>query len=198
MKVELSKTYPLDASVDQAWQLLKNIESVAGCMPGAAITGQIDENNYEGTISVKLGPVSAKFNGQIELVSVNPDQREIRLIGKGSDSKGSTSASMDLTASVCDTNPNCELIGDAEVTVNGKMANFGGRMMTQVADQVLNQFAENFANAITIQTGSPEQSSATPQAPEAKQLNGLKLLWNVLAGYISGLFGKNKPTAKSG
>ena len=54
MKVQLAKTFALPASADAAWNLLQNIDSVAGCMPGASITERIDAQHYKGSISVKF------------------------------------------------------------------------------------------------------------------------------------------------
>ena len=65
MKVQLEKTFAIPASADTAWNLLQNIEGVAGCMPGASITERIDAQHYKGTVSVKFGPASMAFRGSV-------------------------------------------------------------------------------------------------------------------------------------
>ena len=137
MKVKLDKTYPVAASASAAWKFLQDVKSVAACMPGAEITEQIDETHFKGKVKVRVGPVTSAFNGDIEVQGVDAEKKELILLGKGADTKGTSSASMLLTASIQDTaDGQCELIGDAEVTVNGKMASFGGRMLDSISDQI--------------------------------------------------------------
>jgi len=145
MEVTIDKQYPIPASDKACWQVLSNITELATCMPGAAITEQVDDTHYKGTVKVKVGPATASFAGDIEVLGVDEQARQIRLLGKGAD-KGGSSASMELTATIetVDEN-NVTLTGKADVIVNGKFAQFGGRMMTSVSDMILKQFADNFS-----------------------------------------------------
>lgn len=206
MKVTLNKTYPMNGPVDSAWQCLSDIEKVAGCMPGAQITEKVDDENFKGKVKVKLGPVTMEFSGDIKVDSIEADQHKIHLIATGKDNKGTSSASMDLTAFIKPSEADgCELQGDADVTVNGKLANFGGRMMTQVADQILGQFADNFSKLLATATpasaadgDSRSDSHSTSTAAEAEtvssntanEINGLKIAWNVLIGFFKSFFTK--------
>ena len=180
----ITASMPSSASV--AWALLKDIEAVATCMPGAAITERTDATHYKGTVSVRVGPASMSFRGNVEVLSVDEATRTMRLLGKGTDTTGTSGASMDLTARV-QTAPSgaadaCELVGTSEVSMSGKAATFGGRMMGAVADQVLKQFAANFA--IKAQTLQTQQ-----QAPAAaKELDGLALMWAVFTTWLRGIF----------
>jgi len=190
MQVTINKVFPLDGSVSDAWNLLENIEQVASCMPGAEITETVDENNFKGSVKVKIGPMHVAFNGDIAVQEINPGEHQIHLIAKGQDSKGTSSASMDLTASVRTGESGAsELTGDANVTVNGKLANFGGRMMTQVADQILGQFADNFSSKLGASTGSEDSAqTASEEEPQVQEINGLKFAWQALIGFIKSFF----------
>ena len=214
MKVQLEKTFPMPASVDTAWALLQDIESVAGCMPGARITERIDERHYKGTVAVKVGPASMSFRGEVEVMAVEPATRTLRLLGKGTDSTGSSGASMDLTARIEPAGPDaCNLTGVSEVSMSGKAATFGGRMMSTVADQVLKQFAGNFAvrvQALQAQQPGPSDSpgggggggpaptagtdlAAAGAAPSATvPLNGLALLRAIIRDWLRSLFSNRK------
>lgn len=192
MKVELDKVFKIAAPASAAWQFLQQIEAVAACMPGAEITEQIDAHNYKGKVRSKIGPATMAFDGAIEIKGIDPEKRELRLRGSGQDTKGTSSASMDLTAWVVDGDEaGCELKGQAEVNVNGKVASLGGRMMNQVADQILNQFGKNFADNV-LAAGSDEQAAeARAQlAAKPKELNALALAWSVLLGLLKRLFKK--------
>ncbi|MDJ0871345.1 MAG: SRPBCC family protein [Gammaproteobacteria bacterium] len=191
MQVKLEKTVPVEAPADAAWQFLQDIRAVAACMPGAEITEQVDESHYKGKVKVKLGPATAAFNGDIEVKGVDADKRELHILGKGADVKGTSSASMDLLASVRETDAGVsELIGISQVAVTGKMASFGGRMMTQVSDQIMKQFAVNFANQV-VATGEGEaaETAAAKVSEQPKELNALALAWATLVGFFKSLFG---------
>jgi carbon monoxide dehydrogenase subunit G len=191
MKVQLEKTFPMPASADTAWVLLQNIEGVAGCMPGARITERIDAQHYKGTVSVKFGPASMAFRGEVEVRGIELATRTLRLFGKGTDTTGSSAASMDLTARIEAVDAgSCNLIGSSEVSMSGKAASFGGRMMGSVADQVLKQFAANFATQVQAlqQPASSAAAAALANAPTPSQLNGLALLWSVIKDWLRSLF----------
>jgi carbon monoxide dehydrogenase subunit G len=157
MKVELEKTFPMPATTDAAWEFLQNIEGVAGCMPGAKITERIDATHYKGTISVRVGPAGMSFKGEIEVQGLFAATRTLHLVGKGSDTSGTSGASMDLVARIDPgaTEGTSNLVGKSEVTMSGKAAAFGGRMMGSVADQILKQFAGNFAAQVQARAEAP-------------------------------------------
>ncbi len=69
-------------------------------MPGAKITERIDATHYKGTITVRLGPATMAFKGDIEVIELDPAARSLHLVGKGADATGTSAASMDLSAAV--------------------------------------------------------------------------------------------------
>lgn len=193
MEVKLEKVYPLPAPADAAWRFLQDIRGVAECMPGAKITEQIDATHYKGQVAVKLGPASATFNGEITVKEVDAAQRRLSLVAKGSDTKGSSAATMDLIASIRPIDATrSELLGESKVTVSGKMAAFGGRMMAQVSDQILQQFAANFSNRVAVpaQKSAGEPRPAAAAAPQSSELNAVTLVWRVFISFFRGLFTK--------
>ena len=210
MKVELEKSYPMPGTADVAWEFLQNLEAVAACMPGAKITGRLDPARYKGTVTVKVGPATMSFRGEVEMKDVDAAARTLRLVGKGTDSTGGSGASIDIGARV-DATPDglSTLVGTSVVSMSGKAAAFGGRMMATVADQVLKQFADNFAaqvSAIEVQRATaakpdsagpvaaaavaPASMAPPAPAPVAAELNGLALVWAVIKHWLRGLFGK--------
>lgn len=191
MEVKLEKRYPLEVDAARAWQVLRDVKLVAGCMPGAEITEQVDATHYKGTVKVKVGPANATFGGDIEVKALDEGTRTLQLFGKGAD-RGGSSASMDLTATVepGETPAGAVLVGHAAVVVNGKFAQFGGRMMTQVSDMLLAQFVDNFRAAAAALPGPQAAAEPAPAPQAAREINGLAILWNLVKGWLAGLFGK--------
>jgi carbon monoxide dehydrogenase subunit G len=206
MQVKLEKRYAIGSSTDTAWQILRDIKELASCMPGAEITEKIDDAHYKGRVKVKVGPASTAFGGTIEIVSYDELQKTIHIVGKGSERGGST-ASMDLTASIHpgESNKECILLGNSDVIVNGKFAQFGGRMMTSVSDMILGKFADNFsakASHLSAQNAPAEvhdEQSAPQPAPQStsaapvhKELNALAIFWGLIKNFFTSLFAVRK------
>lgn len=193
MEVKLDKKYPLDVGVDQAWAVLSDIRATAACMPGAQITEQIDDTHFKGTVKSKVGPAVMSFGGDIELLQLDAGSRTLQMLGKGADKAGS-SAAMNLTASVVagEAPGSSVLTGQAVITVSGKLAQFGSRLLVPVSDAMLAQFAGNFRNAAAA-VAAPSAAAAAappPAAPPATELHVLALVWTVVKGWFAGLFGK--------
>lgn len=165
MEVVLDKTYPVAAGVDAAWLVLANMHELATCMPGAQITEDIDATHFKGAVKVKVGPAVAAFAGTIEVLTLDVGTRTLKMMGKGAD-KGGSSASMELTANLVAAEGGMSaLVGHAEVIVNGKFAQFGGRMMTSVSDVLLAQFADVFSQkAAAQQAAMPVVAAPTTDA----------------------------------
>ena len=171
MEVKLEKRYPIEASTAQVWAVLRDVRAVAGCMPGATITDQLDATHFKGAVKVKVGPALAAFAGDIEVLALDEASQTVQLLGKGADKSGST-ASMYLRASIepGETAGQSVLIGDASVIVNGKFAQFGGRLMVQVSDMILGQFADNFriaAAAVPVSADLAGAAGVAGVAPAA-------------------------------
>jgi carbon monoxide dehydrogenase subunit G len=183
VKVRIEKSIPLQVAPQAAWELLCDLEATAGCMPGAKITERIDDTHYKGTVTVKVGPATLAFRGEIELLEVDPSARSLRMRGKGTDTSGASAAAMDLAARVeAADGGSSTLVGAAETTMSGKVAAFGGRLMNSVSDQILEQFAANFAARAAA-------ASAAPATQASAELNGLALAWAVFRNWLRGLFG---------
>jgi carbon monoxide dehydrogenase subunit G len=198
MKVDLEKRFALPGPAEVAWGFLQDVQAVAECMPGAKITEALPGGGFKGTVTVRLGPATMSFRGQVDVRDVDAATRSLRLIGKGTDGTGSSGASMDLAARIEPVSESTsELVGVSSISMSGRAASFGARMMDPVAEQVLRQFAENFA-ARVAERAAPQAASAagaepTPQparpAP-ARELGLFALLWGALRDRLRGLFGQ--------
>jgi len=208
MEVKLDKRYPLDVDPARAWAILQDLKAVAGCMPGAELTEQLSDTSYKGGVKVKVGPAVAQFGGTVDVLEQDDTAQKMVLRGKGAD-KGGSSASMDLVAVIeadLDNPMHSVLHGDASVIVNGKFAQFGGRMMVQVSEMILVQFVENFrqaalalpapassataadAEAVLKSAGDAPAPAAAPKVPS--EINGLAIAWALVKNWWLGLFGK--------
>ena len=209
MEVVLDKQYPVSAGVDAAWTVLANMNELATCMPGAQITSEIDATHFTGSVRVKVGPAVAAFAGTIEILALDPATRTLKMMGKGAD-KGGSYASMELTAHLVAMDAHsCTRVGHAEVIVNGKFAQFGGRMMGSVSDMILGQFAVVFSQKAAVvqaalapvasaaaapgESATPAAAPSAPPAPVvAQEFNALGLVWALVKDFFAKLFGSKR------
>ncbi len=191
MKVALEKTHTVDAPTSAAWKVLSDINVLAECMPGATITEQTGDNAYKGQVSVKVGPVQSVFGGTINITEIDPDALRMSLSAKGRDKTGTSNASMALTASVsANESGGSDLLGNSEITVNGKMANFGARMINGVADQLIDQFLTNFSNRVLAEgEGAAAEEAAQKVAEQPQELSAFGLLFSMIGNFFKRLFG---------
>jgi carbon monoxide dehydrogenase subunit G len=174
--VHIDKSFLLPVPAADAWAVLRDVSAVAACLPGARITEQVAPSRYRGEVSVRLGPATARFRGDIEIVSRDEGRRELRLSGRGNDRHGGAAATLELATFIRAATAGCELVGHAEVTLDGELPSVAGRMVDQVADQVAQQFARNFAARVAAAESGP-----------AQPLNGLELLWSSLRSLVKDL-----------
>lgn len=139
--MDFKNQFTVDAPLPLAWQYLTDVQVVAPCVPGAAITEAIDETHFKGTMKVKLGPVQITFQGDIEM---RPDEseRSITLIAKGQGLKAMGSASGTIVCHLTTVDGNATNVEiDSRVDVTGKVAQFGRGIMQDVAGRQIKQFA---------------------------------------------------------
>jgi hypothetical protein len=196
MKLEIERNLDLPLPLPAAWGLLEQIETVAACMPGARITERIDGTHYKGLVAVKLGPANVNFKGDVEIVTMDAAKGEIAVVGKGADGT-SSAAAVNLRAVVTDGGGGISrLAAKAEISVNGKVASFGSRLINSVADQVLNQFCANLVKeAAALKSADAVEmppAQAVPAAIQPSRLNVLAIVWAVIRNVFVGIFSRRR------
>jgi carbon monoxide dehydrogenase subunit G len=175
MAVQIEKTFQIKEPIDRVWSLLSDPKRVAACVPGAKITEQVDEKNYKGTISVKVGPSATDYKGELEIVRLDPENHELEMVGKGQDVRGRGSASMKMTTKARSIEGGgTEVNSIAEVTVVGILAQMGARMINEVSNIMFGQFIKNFQAHLE----HPDDDTSV----EAQPLSAASLAWAAAKG----------------
>src|SRR5262245_26703018 len=173
MAMEISKSFVVNAPADAVWSFLTDPARVARCLPGAAITNQIDEKSHAGTITVKAGPVAATYKGTMRFERLDPATRTAEIVAHGQDTRGKGGADMRMTSAVVERVPGeTEVTITSQVNVMGILAQLGRGMIQDVSDQMFGTFvacarAELEKPAATLNpTPSVTKSTAT-EVPES-------------------------------
>ena len=144
MAVKIEKTFQLQEPVEKVWAFLSDPRKVVTCVPGAQITEKVDDHNYKGAISVKVGPSVTDFKGAVEIVRLDPAAHEIEILGKGQDVRGKGSASMKMTNKLRAVENGTEVVSISELNVVGILAQMGGRMINEISNIMFEQVTDCF------------------------------------------------------
>lgn len=170
MKIE--QRFSIGAPPDRVWAFLTDPYQVASCLPGAAITEKVDERTYLGTITVKVGPVTASYKGKIRFERLDAGQWEAELVGQGQDVKGKGGAEMRMRSRLRSKDGGTEVTVASEVNISGILAQMGRGMIESVSNQIFQQFAAAMQQKLE---GGSGQEGAQAAPSEAKQLDALSL-----------------------
>jgi carbon monoxide dehydrogenase subunit G len=155
MAVRVEKTFQVQQPVEKVWAFLSDPRNVATCVPGAQITEQVDDRNYKGAISVKVGPSVTDYKGAVEIVRLDPAAHEIEILGKGQDVRGKGSASMKMTGKLRAMENGTEVVSVSELNVVGILAQMGARVINEVSNIMFEQFTECFRQKLQGVEGEP-------------------------------------------
>jgi carbon monoxide dehydrogenase subunit G len=156
MNTLITKDFEIAQPIDIVWKSLANPEEIVGCVPGASITEKIDDKNYKGQVVTKFGPIKAAYAGDVQIVELDEPNYKMVLKGRGLDSKGKGSADMIMNGILTEDGGKTQVKFSMDITIIGKLAQFGSRLINDVSDQLLNEFVKNFSNQLESQV--PEAS----------------------------------------
>jgi carbon monoxide dehydrogenase subunit G len=163
--MKLEQSFEVKAPVDQVWSVLIDLEQVAPCLPGAAITERDDEGTYHGTFHVKLGPTTASYRGQIRLEEVDESTHTATLKAHGSDKRGQGGANATIVNTLVETADGTRVEAVTDLTITGRLARFGrGGMIQDVSNRLMRDFAECLQKGLTGDGAAAGEAAASGSA----------------------------------
>ena len=148
MTTKIEKSFTVEEPIDKVWAGLSTPSRIVTCVPGAALTEEIDERNFKGEVALKFGPIKAKYNGDITFDELDADNYKMALTGKGLDSKGKGSADMHMTGQLSEVEGGTRVDCSMDIAITGKLAQFGARLINDVSDTIFDQFIDNFKSML--------------------------------------------------
>jgi uncharacterized protein len=168
MGIPIEKRFVVAAPAAAVWEFLTDPAKVASCLPGAAITGKEDDSTWVGTMTVKVGPVTASYRGKLRFERLDAAAREAEIAASGQETRGKGGADMRMKSRVVERGPReTEVTVASDVNVVGVLAQFGRGMIQDVSDQMFRKFTE--AMRRQLEEGEPgaagREALEAPQAP---------------------------------
>ncbi len=169
--MKLEQTFEVQAPLDQVWSALNDLERVAPCLPGAAITDRDEDGTYHGTFQVKLGPMTAAYRGTILIADADEASHTATLKAKGTDKRGQGGASATIVNVLREHEGRTQVAATTDFTITGRLAAFGrGGMMQDVSNRLMRDFAtclqSRLVDAPAPATPSGAEVTAGDAAPE--------------------------------
>ena len=154
MAIPIEKQFVVNAARQEVWAFLTDPSRVAGCLPGATITEQVDERTHAGTIAVKVGPVSARYKGTVRFERLDQEEGVAEIVAAGQDVRGKGGADMRMTSRVVARGAaETEVTVSSAVNITGILAQFGRGIVQDVSDQMFRQFTEAMRGALESASG---------------------------------------------
>ncbi len=145
--MELNNDFEVAAPVDLVWAVLTDVERIAPCLPGAQLL-EIEGDEFRGVVKIKVGPITAQYKGAASFSERDDVEHRAVLRAEGRDTRGAGNAAADITAELEATDIGTKVTVTTDLTVTGKVAQFGRGVMADVSKKLMGQFAENLNDLI--------------------------------------------------
>lgn len=184
--MKLEQSFEVRAPVERVWEALIDVERVAPCLPGAEITEAGDDGTYRGNFTVKLGPTTAAYRGELRMEEADEAGRRAVMRASGQDKRGQGSAKATIVSRLRDKGELTEVDVETDFTITGRLARFGrGGMIEDVSNRLLRDFAGCLQRtiegpAVAEATDAPRPEGEPPPPPPARPVKGLSLFFSVL------------------
>jgi carbon monoxide dehydrogenase subunit G len=206
--VKLEQSFDVRAPLERVWETLVDIERVAPCLPGAEITEAGEGGTYRGSFSVRLGPTTAAYRGELDMEEVDEAAHRVVMRASGQDKRGQGSAKATIVSTMRGQGDVTTVDVQTDFTITGRLARFGrGGMIEDISNRLLREFAQclqqkieappaaepNLVDAVLAAT--PEGAAAAPPAlggsdapTTAKPIGGFSLFFRALLDRLRRLF----------
>jgi hypothetical protein len=172
--MDLTNEFRVPLAVDEAWEVLTNIERIAPCMPGAALEG-VDGDEYRGTVKVKVGPMTAQYRGTVRFLERDDAGRKAVLRAEGRETRGQGNAAATITATITPDGDGSAVNVVTDLTISGKVAQFGRGVLGDVSTRLMGQFVDclekDLAASIEPSVPASRETVGAPPSPVAEPVD---------------------------
>jgi carbon monoxide dehydrogenase subunit G len=161
--MKINNEFTVGAPIQQAWGVMLDLERIAPCLPGASIQGS-EGDEYQGTMKVKIGPITANYKGTARFEETDEENRRAVLNATGRDARGQGTASATIVSTLQEEGDNTRVRVETDMKLTGRAAQFGRGIAQDVATKMLDQFADCLEKEIS----GPQEEAAAASAAQAE------------------------------
>ena len=186
--MQVENSFSVNAPLEQVWTYLLDVQSLAPCVPGAELTEVVSDTEYKGTVTVKVGAVKMSYKGTLSIDEVDEANHRVVLTARGSETRGSGAAGGTVTSTVIQDGNKTTVNLVSEITVTGRVAQFGRNIIQDVSNRLIKDFAScleahlregdtvdsepSAAEAVAGSAGSNSGSESSPGPSEVEKQPG--------------------------
>jgi carbon-monoxide dehydrogenase small subunit len=189
--MQIYEQFTVSQPIERVWGLFCDIPEVARCLPGAELKSDNGDGTYDGAVAVKLGPISASFEGTAT-VTFDKDAYASNTKGRGVDRAGGSQGSVDVDVQLSEIDGgHTDVRIEAKVTLAGAIAQFGRTgLVNEVSKRVIDQFSDCLHAKLDAES---EEAAAEVEAPDVRGLSlGLAAAWASFTGWLKRLFTRSE------
>ncbi|MEA2365328.1 MAG: uncharacterized protein QOE69_2017 [Thermoleophilaceae bacterium] len=208
--MKLQHSFEVRAPVERVWETLVDVERVAPCLPGAEISEAGEDGTYRGSFSVRLGPTTAAYRGELSLEELDERARRVVMRASGQDKRGQGSAKATIVSTMHSEGDVTRVDVETDFTITGRLARFGrGGMIEDISNRLLRDFVDCLQQKIeappaaepsvidAVLAATPEGAAAAPAAvggsdapTTTKPIGGFSLFFRALLDRLRRAFGR--------
>ncbi len=193
MGIVIENEFTVAATPEDTYALMTDVERVAPCIPGAAITGKRDAGGYDATVTLKMGPMSLTYKGLIEIVKQDAAARTAVMRAKATEARGQGTVQATLSMEIGDAgNGSSTVKVGSDILVTGRVAQMGRGIMTDVAGKMIGEMAKAMEATLLAGAEAKERGEAPPPSVAAEAPSAVGIAADITKSKLKGLFGGNK------
>jgi hypothetical protein len=209
MAIELKEVFQIAAPIDEVWRFLMSPERMIPCLPGATVSEIIDEKQFVGTVKLKIGAITAKYDGTITYTTADESNHLCVMLAEAKEKGGGTVSGTISTKLVQLEGGVVEATVESCVDMTGRVVQVGRGMIEGVASQIIGKFVKNIKTTLEVPvaeggegegevpgTPGPQTPPTFHRAAEDDSINVLAVVFKVIrdgiVNFFKRLFGKGK------
>jgi carbon monoxide dehydrogenase subunit G len=193
--MEIKDSFRVSTPIEDTWKVLLDIERIAPLLPGAELQ-EVEGDEYRGVVKVKVGPISAQYKGTAKLAEVDEANRRIVIDASGRDTRGQGNAKATIIVAMAEDNGGTLVDVATDLSITGKVAQFGRGVLADVSSKLMKQFVENLERDVLSGSSGSTAESASAEAPTREVDEGPRRIESAPAEPVDLLEVAGAPTAK--
>lgn len=177
--MKITQEFQVAGAPATVFAFFQDVASVAQCMPGAELTDDHGDGEYTGSVSVRLGPMTARFEGRATITS-DAETMTGKIVGKGVDRRGGSRGNVKVDYAVTAAEAGAAVTVDADLTISGAAAQFGRTgLLNQISQRLIQQFVDCLE--AKLEAENPDDAAAI----EADDVKGVSLMMSTVGSSVA-------------
>lgn len=194
MAIEIKESFSVHAPIDAVWKFFMDPQQVVKCAPGAELDEVVDERNFHGTVKIKLGAITTRYKGRVQLTEVDEGAHSVQMLAEGRETGGGTAKAHVSSRLRSLDDGQTEILTEASIDLTGRVMQVGRGMIEGVSKQLFKQFVGAAKQHLETPAAASGAGEAIPTPAEDSAIRIvpllLRTLWAAIVGFFRRLFGR--------